>query len=252
MILMIVSVSLVPTAFASNKINISLGNNSNPEVNNDTFVLSTGIAVKLFSGLQLNVKHMLQKQGGEKTEAGEIKISGGNPYRLLYKVSHGFGQSSYYFSSSSTRLQLIKRLENSPMGGFYEYSEDIYGFGVYRQAEFGPGYIWNNNLIYMGARVEKAGSESLALQYLLSVNHHFQYIAGKIQVRLYSGPQYVFDDAVINRPEFGFRLKINGQWLPPGMPQNMQISYKVNGLFIKRSVGVYRRFGVAVGLVYEY
>ena len=230
----------------------SLGNNPNPEIDSDTLITSSSFTATVYPSVELKITHHFQKKGGEKTESSKFDIIGGNPNTFFYKVSHGLGQRSSYFPYSSTRVQLVKRLINTPGGGFYEYNEDNYSFGTYRQVEFGPGYRWRNNLVYMGARLEKAGAKNVSFLYLVSVSHQLKYIVGQVQVKLYGGPQYVFNDNVIKEPEFGYRIKINGQWLPPGLPNNMQLSYGINGLLINRATSNYRRFGAEIGVVYQY
>ena len=231
---------------------LSLANNPNPEINSDTLMTSTAFSTAFSTGLQLTMIHHFQKKGGERTESAELNISGGTPHTLLYQIGHGFGHNSNYFSNSSTRIQLLKRLEHTPASGFYEYNEDNYGFGTYRRAEFGPGYRWMNSFFYTGARMEKAGGSNISFLFLVSVHHQFRYIVGDIQATLYGGPQFVFDDAIANDAEFGYRVKIKGQWLPPGLPPNMQLKYALNGLLIDRTAGVYRRFGAEIGLIMEY
>lgn len=242
--------TVLPVSGASN-VAVSLGNNPNPEINGDTLVANTIFSARLNSSVKFDIKHAFQKKGAERTESSKINIMGGNPFKLAYKISHGFGQRSQFFSYSSTGVQLMKRLENTRTSGFYEYNEDNYLFGTYRRAEFGPGYRWDNSLIYMGARVEKIGDSNMSFLYLVSVSHQLKYVVGKIQAKLYGGPQYIVDGMKVNEPEFGFRVKLMGQWLPPGMPENTQISYGLNGLLVNRNAGMYRRFGGEMGFVYQ-
>lgn len=237
---------------SANVVRMFLANNANPEVDTDTLVTTVDFTANVYPSVELGMKHRFQQGGGEISESSEISVTAGNPNKLYYKLSHSGGQHGYYFASSSTRVQLVKRILNTPAGGFYEYNEENYRFGAYRQIEFGPGYNWGNSLIYMGARLEKVGGSNISFLHLVSVDHQFEYVVARLQARLYTGPQYVFEDNASNEPEFGFRIKLRGEWLPPGFPQSTQLTYGLNGLLINRKEGVYRRFGAEFGFVYQY
>lgn len=239
-------------AISADRVSFSIGNNEHAEIGRDTLTATSSLSATVIEGAKFFITHKIQKKGAERTEFTEFDFIGMHASNILYQISHGSGQSSNYFSRSSTRLKLQKDNIRSGVGGYYEYNEDNYGFGTYRQVEFGPGYTWMDNLFYMGMRIERAGGNKVAFLHHVSVNHKFKHIVGRVQARLYTGQQYVFTDSTIETPQFGFKIKINGEWLPPNMIRNSVLTYGANGMVINNESNLFRRAGVSIGIKYRY
>jgi len=228
------------------EVSIVSGYNPIPSVEKDVEILSSKIDIQFSELIKVRAGHYIffDNKKFNHGYSGSSRIGSAN--RLYLDFSYEYSQSDSYFPQQHAVLTLMIRLPETPVAGFYEYSEKRYAFTIHRHAAVKVGHYKNFEWLIGGFAVDHYENKTPQIHVVIELENETQLRKNSISAKLRIGQHHRIKDNMLMVPSFGVNAAIDGDiGLVPTFKQ-LKFIYQYRGSLLRSAY----RTGLSVGIKY--
>jgi len=232
----------------ANEASVVSGYNPIPNVEKDVEILSSKIDIQFSELLKVRAGYyiFLDNKKFNHGYSGSSRI--GSENRLYLDFTYEYSQSDSYFPQQQAVLTLMARLPETPIAGFYEYSEKRYAFTIHRHAAVKVGHYKNREWLIGGFAVDYYENKMPQIHVVIELENEAQLMKNSINAKLRIGKHHRINNNTLMEPSFGVDIAIDGDiGLVPAFKQ-LKFIYQYSGSLLRSSY----RTGLSVGVRYTF